>query len=152
MVVSGELTLKDAESGSLALNLDPKGRLHKEMTADQAVALSYNPIDHNLASSVIHRLLEKDFETGFGPRTVPTTNALYYSPTYGDGQLGGYWTRASLAHALLAYSSGYPSIAGLQLEKVSRLMHSECEKHGRRPRRVPLLDGPREEDHRRHGF
>jgi hypothetical protein len=134
--------LKDAESGSLALNLDPKGRLHKEVTADQAVALSYSPVDHNLVSSVIHRLLEKDFETGYGPRTIPSSNALYYNPTYGDGQLGGFWTRASLAHVMLAYSSGYPSIAGVQLEKISKLVHSECEAMGGVPGEFPYWIDP----------
>jgi len=142
IVTAVKSTLKDAESGSLALNLDPKGRLHKETTADQAVALSYSALDHNLASSVVHRLLEKDFETGYGPRTVPSTNALYYSPTYGDGQLGGYWTRASVAHTLLAYESGYPSIAGLQLEKMAKLVHSDCESMGGVPGEFPYWMDP----------
>jgi hypothetical protein len=142
MIDAVNSTLKDAESGHLALNLDSKGRLHKEVTADQAVALSYNAFDHNLASSIIHRLLEKDFETGFGPRTIPNTNALYYNPSYGDGQLGGFWTRASLAHAMLAYASGYPSIAGLQLEKVSKLVYSECEAMGGVPGEFPYWLDP----------
>jgi hypothetical protein len=142
IVAAVSSTLKDAESGHLALNLDPKGRLHKEITADQAIALSYCSLDHNLVSSVIHRLLEKDFETGYGPRTIPSTNALYYNPTYGDGQIGGFWTRASLAHVLLAYSSGYPSIAGVQLEKISRLVHSECETMGGVPGEFPYWLDP----------
>lgn len=135
-------SLRDAESGNLALNLDASGRLHKELTADQVVALSYNLLDHNLASSMVHRLLEADFETGYGPRTVPSTNALYYSPTYGEGQLGGYWTRAALSHALLAFRSGYPSIGGLQLEKVARLISTDAEKLGGVPGEFPYwVDG-----------
>ncbi len=130
-------SLRDAESGNLALNLDPSGRLHKELTVDQVVALSYNLLDHNLASSMVHRFLEADFETGYGPRTVPRTNALYYSPTYGEGQLGGYWTRAALSHALLAFLSGYPSIGGLQLEKVARLVSTDSEKQGGVPGEFP---------------
>lgn len=135
-------SLRDAESGALALNLDPQGRLHKELTVDQVIGLAYYPLDNNLSSSLVHRLLEADFETGFGPRTVPSSNALYYSPTYGDGQLGGYWTRAALAHALLAYSSGYPSIGSLQLEKVARLVLSESEKMGGVPGEYPYWIDP----------
>jgi hypothetical protein len=142
IVAAVKSTLKDAESGNLALNLDTKGRLHKETTADQAVALSYSALDHNLASSVVHRLLEKDFETGYGPRTIPSTNALYYSPSYADGQLGGYWTRASLAHTLLAYASGYPSIAGLQLEKSAKLVYTDCESMGGIPGEFPYWMDP----------
>ncbi len=131
-------SLRDAESGMLALNLDPSGRLHKELTMDQAVSLAYDPLDRNLASSLVHRLMDADFETGFGPRTVPNSNALYYSATYGDGQLGGYWTRAALSHALLAYASGYPSIGSLQLEKVAKLVSTESEKIGGVPGEFPF--------------
>ncbi len=135
-------SLRDTGSGNLALNIDPQGRLHKELTADQMVSLSCNPFDHNLASSMVHRMLEPDFESGFGPRTVPTSNALYYSPSYGDGQLGGYWTRAALAHATLAYASGYPSIGAMQLEKVARLVYSDCEKLGGVPGEFPYWVDP----------
>ena len=135
-------TLRDVENGGLALNLDVHGRLHKELTIDQVVALTYHSPDANLASSLVHRLLDADFETGFGPRTVPTTNALYYNPTYGDGQWGGSWTRAAISHALLAYLSGYPSIGSLQLDKVARLVQFDCEKMGGIPGEFPYWLDP----------
>ena len=122
--------LRDVETGNLALNLDPRGRLHAEATVDQAVALSYLPFDMKLASSVVRRLLENDFETGHGPRTVSRSNNLYYSPDYGEGQLGGCWTRGTLAHALLCYASGQAALGSAQLEKVAALVSSECEKMG----------------------
>jgi len=129
--------LRDSESGALALNVDGRGVVHKEVTVDQAIGLSYCSPDQNLASSVVHRLLEKDFETGYGPRTVPGSNNLYYSPSYGEGQLGGYWTRAALSHAILAYLSGYPSIGSAQLEKVARLVHLDAERIGGMPGEIP---------------
>jgi hypothetical protein len=129
--------LRDAESGILALNVDSRGVVHKEMTVDQAVGLSYFSPDPNLASSVVHRLLEKDFETGFGPRTIPNSNNLYYSSSYGEGQLGGYWTRAALSHAILAYMNGYPSIGSAQVEKVARLVHLEADRLGGMPGEFP---------------
>ena len=129
--------LRDSESGVLALNVDGRGVVHKEITIDQAVGLSYCSPDQNLASSVVHRLLEKDFETGFGPRTVASSNNLYYSQSYGEGQLGGYWTRAAVSHALLAYLTGYPSIGSAQLEKVARLVHLDAERLGGMPGEFP---------------
>jgi hypothetical protein len=129
--------LRDSESGALALNVDGRGVVHKEVTIDQAVGLSYWSPDQNLASSVVHRLLEKDFETGYGPRTVPGSNNLYFSPSYGEGQLGGYWTRAAISHALLAFLSGYPSIGSAQLEKVARLVHQDAERLGGMPGEIP---------------
>ncbi len=129
--------LRESESGALALNVDGRGVVHKETTIDQAVGLSYFSQDQNLASSVVHRLLEKDFETGYGPRTVPVSNNLYYNPNYGEGQLGGYWTRAAISHAILAFASGYPSIGSLQLEKVARLVHLDAERLGGIPGEIP---------------
>jgi len=134
--------LRDSESGALALNVDNRGVVHKEMTVDQAVGLSYCSPDPNLASSVVHRLLEKDFETGFGPRTVSSSNNLYFSPSYGDGQLGGYWTRAALSHSILAYLTGYPSIGSAQLEKVARLVHVDAERLGGVPGEIPYWIDP----------
>jgi hypothetical protein len=134
--------LIESESGALALNVDGRGVVHKEVTVDQAVGLSYFSHDRNLASSVVHRLLERDFETGYGPRTVPVSNSLYYSPSYGEGQLGGYWTRAAISHAILAYASGYPSIGSLQLEKVARLVHLDVERLGGLPGEIPYWVDP----------
>ncbi len=129
--------LRDSESGVLALNIDGRGVVHKEITIDQAVGLSYCSPDQNLASSVVHRLLEKDFETGYGPRTVPGSNNLYYSSSYGEGQLGGYWTRAAISHAVLSFLTGYPSIGSAQLEKVARLVHLDAERLGGMPGEIP---------------
>jgi hypothetical protein len=129
--------LRDSESGVLALNVDSRGVVHKEITIDQAVGLSFCSPDQNLASSVVHRLLEKDFETGYGPRTVSGSNNLYFSPSYGEGQLGGYWTRAAISHAVLAYLTGYPSIGSAQLEKVARLVHLDAERLGGMPGEIP---------------
>jgi len=143
--------LRDSESGVLALNIDARGVVHKELTADQALGLSYCSPDQNLASSVVHRLLEKDFETGYGPRTVPTSNNLYYSPSYADGQLGGYWTRAALAHSMLAFLTGYPSIGSSQLEKVARLVHVDSERLGGVPGEIPYWIDPERRQVMAHG-
>jgi hypothetical protein len=134
--------LTESSSGDLALNVDGRGVVHKEATIDQAVGLSYFAHDQNLASSVVHRLLERDFETGYGPRTVPYSNNLYYSPTYADGQLGGYWTRAAISHAILAFRSGYPSIASALLERVARLVHLDTERMGGLPGEFPYWVDP----------
>jgi hypothetical protein len=134
--------LRESESGDLALNVDSRGVVHKEMTIDGAVGLSYCAPDQSLASSVVHRLLERDFETGFGPRTVPLSNNLYYSPSYGDGQLGGYWTRAAISHASLAFVSGYSAIGSVQLEKVARLVHVDTERMGGMPGEFPYWIDP----------
>jgi hypothetical protein len=134
--------LKDPEDGGLMLNLDTIGRPHKEVTIDQVVALSYNLFDRNVASSIVHRLLEKDFETGYGPRCIPVSNPLYYNGSYGEGQLGGYWTRAAISHALLSYLAGYAGIGSIQLEKIAKLVHTDCERFGGIPGEFPYWLDP----------
>ncbi len=137
LVASLNGLLRDPKTGSLALNVDARGTVHPEFTIDQGMALYHLPYDHNLASFAVHRLMEKDFESGLGPRCVPTSNLLYYNPTYGDGQLGSCWTRASLSHSVLAYKAGFPTIGGLQLEKVARVVTSGWEKLGGVPGEFP---------------
>lgn len=134
--------LVDQENGIVMLNVDSKGRQHKEITIDSAVAISYNSFDNNMASSIVHRLLDKDFETAYGPRTVPSSNPLYFSSSYGEGQLGGYSTRAALTHALLSYQSGYGGIGSMQLEKIAKLVHMDCERMGGVPGEFPYWLDP----------
>jgi len=134
--------LHAGDSGGLALNVDSRGRLHAEPTVDQAVALSFLVLDRDVARATANRLLEKDFETGFGPRTVSRENALYYSPDYGDGQLGGCWTRASLSHAILSYASGLPLVGSARLQRVADLVRWEWEKMGGAPGEFPYWFDP----------
>jgi len=107
------------------------------LTVDLAVGLCHHSPDSSMAQSAVRRMLERDFETGYGPRTVPTSNILYYSSNYADGQLGGYWTRAALSHAVLAFSAGCPSVGSSQLEKVARLVHMDAERLGGVPGEFP---------------
>jgi hypothetical protein len=132
------------ERGFLCLSVDPDGRMRSDETLDMAVSQFRNPSIRSVGSSTVHRLLEKDFETGFGPRTVPTTNRMYFNGAYGEGQLGGFWTRGALALACLSYGVGLPGIGGLALEKVSRLVLEESLKFGGAPGEFPYwvdLDG-----------
>src|SRR5271157_4861383 len=70
-------------------------------------------------------MLEKDFETAYGPRTLPTSDRIRFHSSYGQGQLGGYWTRGALALACLSYAAGLAGAGSLLLEKVSKLVADE---------------------------
>ncbi len=125
------------DRGYLGLSLDSSGRMRVDETVDSAVACYRNPSLKSVASSEVHRLLEKDFETEFGPRTVPSSNKMYFHGAYGQGQLGGYWTRAALAFVCLSYFVGLPGMGSLSLEKVSRLASEESLKLGGVPGEFP---------------
>lgn len=135
------------ERGLLALSMDGV-KLRTEETVDQAVACYRNSLGSPVESRIVRRLLERDFESGWGPRTVPTSNRVYFNPSYGEGQLGGYWTRAALAHVIAAYRSGLAGIGGAELEAVSRLSGAEGAKLGCSPGDFPYWVEPqRRESH-----
>jgi len=119
-----EEELVEPDSGDLALNIDGRGKLRRDESIDQVVACYRYDFNANISSSFVRRLLEKDYETGFGPRTVPTSSPTFANGSYMEGQTGGYWTRAALAHAILSYRVGYPAIGSAQLCKVSKLVRS----------------------------
>jgi hypothetical protein len=125
------------DRGFLCPNVDSSGRLVHEETADMAVACYRGNAPRSVASSSVHRLMERDFETDYGPRTVPTSNLVCFHCSYGQGQLGGYWTRAALAFACLSYSVGLAGMGSLSLEKVSRLVTTDWLQFGGNPGEFP---------------
>jgi hypothetical protein len=125
------------ERGFLSLCLDASGRLRGDETIDMAVAAYRHGFLASAEQAAVHRLLEKDFETPYGPRTVPNSNRLYFNPSYGQGQLGGFWTRAALAHALLCYRVGLAGIGSLALEKVAKLVVDDSIRLGGSPGEFP---------------
>lgn len=125
------------ERGYLALCRDTSGRLRNDETVDMAVAAYRRAPKPSAHQAAAHRLLEKDFDTPYGPRCVPTTNQLYFNRAYGRGQLGAVWTRAVLAHALVCYRAGLPGMGSLTLGKVSRLVIDDAQRLGGTPGEFP---------------
>jgi hypothetical protein len=125
------------EHGFLALCRDSGGRLRTDETIDMAVA-AYRHHFFDLAEQAsAHRLLEKDFDTPFGPRCIPTSNQVYFNGAYGRGQLGGVWTRAVLAHAIVCYRAGLTGIGSLAIKKVARLVVEDAPRFGSPPGQFP---------------
>ncbi|HXY55972.1 MAG TPA: hypothetical protein VEH01_00020, partial [Nitrososphaerales archaeon] len=126
------------ERGFLALCRDTAGRLRNDETIDMAVAAYRHPFMSSAEQAAAHRLLEKDFDTPYGPRCVPTSNQVYFNGAYGRGQLGGVWPRAVLAHALVCYRSGLSGIGSLTLRKIARLVTEDAPKLGGSPGEFPM--------------
>ena len=126
------------ERGLLALCRDSSGRQRNDETIDMAVGSYRHPFMESAEQASAHRLLEKDFDTAYGPRCVPTTNQVCFNGSYGMGQLGGVWTRAALAHAIACYRAGLPGIGSLALGKVARLVSDDAVRLGGSPGDFPL--------------
>ncbi len=125
------------DRGFLSLCRDSAGRLKTDETIDMAVAAYRHPFLSSAEQAAAHRLLEKDFDTPYGPRCVPTTNQVYFNRAYGRGQLGGVWTRAVLAHAVVCYRAGLSGIGSLVLGKVARLVTEDAPRLGWSPGEFP---------------
>ncbi|HYC11159.1 MAG TPA: hypothetical protein VEC02_00660 [Nitrososphaerales archaeon] len=128
--------LRDPD-GFLCSEVDSAGRPSRCETVDMGVACFRNCSLRSAASSAVHRLLEDDFQTQYGPRTVPTSDRACFHGTYGQGQLGGYWTRAALAMSCLSYAVELPGVGSLLLEKVSKLVTEDALKLGGVPGEFP---------------
>jgi hypothetical protein len=125
------------DRGFLALCRDSAGRLRNDETIDCAVASYRHPFMASAELAAAHRLLEKDFDTPYGPRCVPSSNQVYFNRAYGQGQLGGVWTRAVLAYALVCYRTGLSGIGSLILRKVAKLVTEDAPRLGSSPGEFP---------------
>ena len=130
------------DRGLLALCVDTAGRTRAEETVDMAVAAYRCSFHQPSEQAVAHRLMEADFETAYGPRCVPKSNQVYFSRSYGNGQLGGYWTRAALAYAVLCYRLGLSGIGSLTVQRVSRLVVEDAAKLKGSPGEFPQWVDP----------
>ncbi len=136
------------ERGFISLCRDSSGRLRSDETADMAVAAYRHAFMGSAEQAAAHRLTERDFDTPYGPRTVPTSNVMYFNGSYGDGQLGGVWTRAALAHALLCYRTGLAGVGGLAVAKAARMVVDDSLKLGAPPGFFPFwVDADAKEAH-----
>jgi hypothetical protein len=125
------------ERGFLALCRDSAGRLRTDETVDMVVAAYRHPFMSSAELAAAHRLLEKDFDTKYGPRCVPTTNQVYFNASYGEGQLGAVWPRAVLSDSLVCYRAGLAGMGSLALLKVARLVADDVVKLGGAPGMFP---------------
>ncbi len=125
------------ERGFLALCRDSAGRLRNDETIDMAVAAYRHQFMAAAEQASAHRLLERDFDTPYGPRCVPTTNQVYFNHAYGKGQLGAVWPRAAMAHAIVCYRAGLAGIGSLTLGRVSKLVTEDAPKLGGSPGEFP---------------
>jgi hypothetical protein len=136
------------DRGFISLCRDSSGRLRNDETIDMAMACYRHPFNSSVEQAAAHRLIEKDFDTAYGPRCVPDSNRVYFNRAYGKGQLGGVWPRAALAHANLCYRVGMAGIGSLALKKVAKLAAVEGVRLGGSPGEFPQwVDVDRGEAH-----
>jgi glycogen debranching enzyme len=95
--------LLNPATGMYYLNIDPDGRPHHDVTADELFPVMFGVAPEAVALAIVSRLHAPDFWTDAGIRTVSRL-ALDYSPDQRYGLTGGVWPGVTW---WLAIAAGY---------------------------------------------
>jgi len=87
------------DTGAFVLNYDQDRNYQDNFTADEVFPVVFNVAGAAERRAILDRLLEADFITPVGLRTISTADAWYF-PSYGFGLLGGIWPDLTLWFAL----------------------------------------------------
>jgi hypothetical protein len=93
------------DTGAFVLNYDQEKNYQDNFTADEIFPVLFNVANPEQRRSILERLLENDFVTPAGLRTISTADAWYF-PSYGFGLLGGVWPDLTLWFAVALARNG----------------------------------------------
>ncbi|HTU70711.1 MAG TPA: hypothetical protein VMF11_10385 [Candidatus Baltobacteraceae bacterium] len=94
------------DTGAFVLNYDQDRNYQDSFTADEIFPVLFGVADVDQRRSILRRLLEADFITPVGLRTISTADAWYF-PSYGFGLLGGIWPDLTLWFAVALARDGF---------------------------------------------
>ncbi|HVA33909.1 MAG TPA: amylo-alpha-1,6-glucosidase, partial [Candidatus Baltobacteraceae bacterium] len=109
------------DTGAFVLNYDQDRNYQDNFTADEIFPVLFNVAGPQERRAILDRLLEADFVTPVGLRTISTADAWYF-PSYGFGLLGGVWPDLTLWYALALARNGLTDQAVHYLEIVYAAM------------------------------
>ncbi len=91
--------LFNADTGAFVLNYDKDGNYQDNFTADEIFPVLFDVANAEQRRAILARLLESDFVTPVGLRTISTADSWYF-PSHGFGLLGGIWPDLTLWFAV----------------------------------------------------
>ncbi|MDQ2865907.1 MAG: hypothetical protein M3R51_06740 [Candidatus Eremiobacteraeota bacterium] len=94
------------DTGAFVLNYDQDRNYQDNFTADEIFPVLFDVADAGRRRAILKRLLEADFVTPVGLRTISTADAWYF-PSYGFGLLGGIWPDLTLWFAVALARNGF---------------------------------------------
>jgi hypothetical protein len=109
--------LFNADSSAFVLNYDTDGNYQDNFTADEVFPVLFEVAEPPVRRAILKRLLESDFTTPVGLRTISTADAWYF-PSHGFGLLGGVWPDLTLWFAVALARNGAPHEAAHWLELI----------------------------------
>jgi hypothetical protein len=87
--------LYNSDTGAFVLNYDQDRNYQDNFTADEVFPVLFGVGTPEQGRAILERLLEADFVTPVGLRTISTADSWYF-PSYGYGLLGGVWPDLTL--------------------------------------------------------
>ncbi len=113
--------LFNADTGGFVLNYDQDKNYQDNFTADEVFPVLFGVANPGERRAILKRLLEEDFVTPVGLRTISTGDAWYF-PSYGFGLLGGVWPDLTLWFAVSLARNGFVAECVRFLEAVYATM------------------------------
>jgi hypothetical protein len=115
--------LFNADTPAYVLNYDKDGHYQDNFTADEVFPVLFEVAEPKVRKAILKRLLEPDFTTPVGLRTISTADAWYF-PSHGFGLLGGIWPDLTLWFAVALARNDAPAEAARWLEVVYETMEA----------------------------
>jgi hypothetical protein len=115
--------LFNADTNAFVLNYDRDGNYQDNFTADEVFPVLFEVAEPPVRKAILKRLMESDFTTPVGLRTISTADAWYF-PSHGFGLLGGIWPDLTLWFAVALARNGAHHEAAHWLEVIYETMEA----------------------------
>ena len=115
--------LFNRDSSAFVLNYDHDQNYQDNFTADEVFPVLFNVAPEAERKAILRRLMEPDFTTAVGLRTISTADSWYF-PSHGFGLLGGIWPDLTLWFAVALARNGSPEDAAHWLEVIYETMEA----------------------------
>jgi glycogen debranching enzyme len=115
--------LFNTDSGGFVLNYDNEQNYQDNFTADEVFPVLFSVANAEQCKVILHRLLQSDFTTPVGLRTISTADSWYF-PSHGFGLLGGIWPDLTLWFVVALARNGFVAEGAHWLETVYEAMEA----------------------------
>jgi hypothetical protein len=115
--------LFNKDVSAFVLNYDQDGNYQDNFTADEVFPVLFGVADAPARTAILRRLLEADFVTPVGLRTISTADSWYF-PSHGFGLLGGVWPDLTLWFVVALARNGMVDEAVHFLEAIYATMEA----------------------------
>ena len=115
--------LFNSDTTAFVLNYDKHQNYQDNFTADEVFPVLFNIAESPERRAILRRLMEDDFTTPVGLRTISTADSWYF-PSHGFGLLGGIWPDLTLWFIVALARNGATNAAAHYLEAIYKTMEA----------------------------